>query len=64
MTPCHWAASATPASAAAMLDHLPALGGGPYVQSRRAMLADTLRFDRQAPLLDRLLAQWLASVRR
>ncbi|MDN3525256.1 type 1 glutamine amidotransferase [Halomonas sabkhae] len=55
---------ATPASAAAMLDHLPALGGGPYVQSRRAMLADTRRFDRQAPLLDRLLAQWLASVRR
>ncbi|MES3677511.1 type 1 glutamine amidotransferase [Halomonas elongata] len=59
---CHL--EATPASVTAMLDHLPPLGNGPYLQERQTMLADTKRFDRLAPLLDRLLSQWLASARR
>ncbi|MCE9664471.1 type 1 glutamine amidotransferase [Halomonas sp. M5N1S17] len=33
----------------------------PHVQAREAILADTARFDRLAPLLDRLLSQWLRS---
>lgn len=59
---CHL--EATPASVTAILDHLSPLGNGPYLQERQAMLADTKRFDRLAPLLDRLLSQWLASARR
>ncbi|MCW4152965.1 type 1 glutamine amidotransferase [Halomonas sp. 18H] len=59
---CHL--EATPASVESMLAHRPALDSGPYVQSRPAMLDDARRFDRQAPLLDRLLSQWLASVPR
>ncbi|WP_181870064.1 hypothetical protein [Halomonas sp. DQ26W] len=33
----------------------------PHVQAREAILADPARFDRLAPLLDRLLSQWLRS---
>ncbi|WP_163575120.1 type 1 glutamine amidotransferase [Halomonas faecis] len=35
-------------------------GGGPHVQTAEALLDDPQRFDRLAPLLDRLLSQWLA----
>ncbi|MGM0704156.1 MAG: type 1 glutamine amidotransferase [Pseudomonadota bacterium] len=33
---------------------------GPHVQTAEALLDDPRRFDRLAPLLDRLLSQWLA----
>lgn len=61
---CHL--EATPESVAAMLDHLPRPEGdarSPYRQDRAAMLADGRRFDRLAPLLDRLMTQWLRRVR-
>lgn len=34
----------------------------PYAQSAESILADARRFDRLAPLLDRLLSQWVRSV--
>ncbi|MCG6659821.1 type 1 glutamine amidotransferase [Halomonas campisalis] len=36
---------------------------GPNVQPREAILAEGARFDRLAPLLDRLLSQWLSTAR-
>ncbi|MBB3231678.1 type 1 glutamine amidotransferase [Halomonas stenophila] len=57
---CHL--EATPESVTAMLDHLPRPSGddtSSHHQDRGAMLADPKRFDRLAPLLDRLLSQWL-----
>ncbi|KXS39942.1 MAG: glutamine amidotransferase [Halomonadaceae bacterium T82-2] len=54
---CHL--EATAASATALLDHEPLPAEGPYVQSREAILADPRRFDRLAPLLDRVLSRWL-----
>lgn len=61
---CHL--EATPESVTAMLDHLPRPEGdarSPYRQDRAAMLDDPRRFDRLAPLLDRLMTQWLRSTR-
>ncbi|ATJ81209.1 type 1 glutamine amidotransferase [Halomonas beimenensis] len=61
---CHL--EATPESVTAMLDHLPRPEGdarSPHRQDREAMLADPRRFDRLAPLLDRLMTQWLRSGR-
>ncbi|UYG07496.1 type 1 glutamine amidotransferase [Halomonas sp. M4R1S46] len=57
---CHL--EATLESVTAMLDHLPRPSGddtSPHHQDREAMLTDPRRFDRLAPLLDRLLSQWL-----
>lgn len=57
---CHL--EATRESVTALLDHLPPPSGSdssPHAQSRDAMLADGRRFDRLAPLLDRVLSQWL-----
>lgn len=62
---CHL--EATPASVDARLTHLPRPEGdadSPYRQDDSDILSDTARFDRMAPLLDRLLSQWLRSVRR
>ncbi|KGE78493.1 type 1 glutamine amidotransferase [Halomonas salina] len=56
---CHLEATAE--SVTAMLDHLPRPEGdaaSPYRQEREAMLDDSRRFDRLAPLLDRVLTQW------
>lgn len=58
---CHL--EATAASVTALLDHQPPPAGSetsPHAQSRAAMLDDPRRFDRLAPLLDRVLSQWLA----
>lgn len=57
---CHL--EATPESVAALLEQeQPPEGhlGSPYAQSGSEMLADPQRFVRLAPLLDRLLSQWL-----
>ncbi|MFG6176766.1 type 1 glutamine amidotransferase [Halomonas sp. THAF12] len=57
---CHLEATAE--SVTAMLDHLHRPAGeaeSPHGQDREAMLDDPKRFDRLAPLLDRLLTQWL-----
>jgi GMP synthase-like glutamine amidotransferase len=57
---CHL--EATPQSVAALLEHGPDPDGGtdsPHTQSDEAMLADPQRFVHLAPLLDRLLSQWL-----
>lgn len=53
---------ATPESVAELLAHGPLPDGserGPHAQSRDAMFADPQRFVHLAPLLDRLLSQWL-----
>ena len=42
---------------------LPESASGPHVQPREAILAEGARFDRLAPLLDRLLSQWLSTGR-
>ncbi len=58
---CHL--EATAASVTALLDHQPPPEGSetsPHAQGRAAMLDDPRRFDRLAPLLDRVLSQWLA----
>ncbi|APE30595.1 glutamine amidotransferase [Halomonas aestuarii] len=58
---CHL--EATAASVAELLDHQPPPEGSetsPHTQDRAAMLDDPKRFDRLAPLLDRLLSQWLS----
>lgn len=50
------------ASVAALLEsgELQAVSGNsPYIQSREAILAKPRRFDQLAPLLDRLLSQWV-----
>lgn len=60
---CHL--EATSDSVATLLDHLVPPAGSdtsPHAQSRQAMLADGKRFDRLAPLLDRVLSQWLHTV--
>ncbi|GHE22117.1 type 1 glutamine amidotransferase [Halomonas urumqiensis] len=57
---CHL--EATSESVTALLDHLATPAGSttsPHAQDREAMLADDRRFDRLAPLLDRVLSQWL-----
>ncbi|MEQ6916522.1 type 1 glutamine amidotransferase [Halomonas aquatica] len=57
---CHL--EATAASVTELLDHQPPPEGSetsPHAQDRAAMLDDPKRFDRLAPLLDRLLSQWL-----
>ncbi|SFU79433.1 type 1 glutamine amidotransferase [Halomonas korlensis] len=59
---CHL--EATAASVTALLDHQPAPLGSdtsPHAQDSAAMLDDPKRFDRLAPLLDRVLSQWLRS---
>lgn len=59
---CHLEATAD--SVRTLLDHQPAPLGSetsPHAQDRAAMLNDPRRFDRLAPLLDRLLSQWLGS---
>ena len=52
---CHL--EATLESAGALLD-LGDQAAGPHVQARETILADPRRFDRLAPLLDRVLTQW------
>ncbi|MBB3192103.1 type 1 glutamine amidotransferase [Halomonas cerina] len=57
---CHL--EATPGSVSAMLDHLslpPGSATSPHAQTRQEMVANPRRFDRLAPLLDRVLTQWL-----
>lgn len=57
---CHL--EATTESVEALLAHVAPPEGSeasPHAQDGAAMLADTRRFDRLAPLLDRLLSQWL-----
>ena len=57
---CHL--EATAASVSELLDHQPPPEGSetsPHAQDRTAMLDDPKRFDQLAPLLDRLLSQWL-----
>lgn len=59
---CHL--EATPASVDARLTHLARPEGdaaSPYRQDDSDIFMDTARFDRLAPLLDRLLSQWLRS---
>ncbi|TDO03664.1 MULTISPECIES: type 1 glutamine amidotransferase [Halomonas] len=59
---CHL--ETTLASVTELLDHQPPPEGSetsPHAQDRAAILDDPRRFDRLAPLLDRLLSQWLAS---
>lgn len=58
---CHLEATAQSASAMLALTSLDETPS-PHVQPDAAILEDPKRFDRQAPLLDRLLMQWLASV--
>ncbi|MDI5984005.1 type 1 glutamine amidotransferase [Halomonas sp. M4R5S39] len=60
---CHL--EATPDSVTALLDHqVPPAGcdTSPHTQPRDAMLDEPKRFDLLAPLLDRVLSQWLRSV--
>lgn len=62
---CHL--EATAASVTELLDHQPPPEGSemsPHAQERGAMLDDPKRFDRLAPLLDRLLSQWLRHAAR
>ncbi|QFU03107.1 glutamine amidotransferase [Halomonas sp. THAF5a] len=62
---CHLEATAE--SVAALLDHQPPPEGSeksPHAQAPAAMLDDPKRFDRLAPLLDRLLSQWLRHAAR
>lgn len=50
------------ASVTALLDsgEYPAISDkSPYIQSRESILAEPRRFDQLAPLLDRLLSQWI-----
>ncbi|MFY0992338.1 type 1 glutamine amidotransferase [Halomonas sp. C05BenzN] len=57
---CHLEATAD--SVTALLDHLAPPRGtdtSPHAQPRDAMLAEPRRFDLLAPLLDRVLSQWL-----
>ena len=57
---CHL--EATPESVAALLEQGPPPEGhlgNPHPQTERDMLADPQRFVQLAPLLDRLLSQWL-----
>ncbi|WP_299315368.1 type 1 glutamine amidotransferase [uncultured Halomonas sp.] len=57
---CHL--EATPESVAALLEHDPRPDGhadSPHAQPDEALLADPQRFVKLAPLLDRLLSQWL-----
>jgi GMP synthase-like glutamine amidotransferase len=57
---CHL--EVTPESVAALLERSPLPDGttrSPHAQPAEAMLADPQRFVRLAPLLDRLLSQWL-----
>lgn len=59
---CHL--EATAASVAQLIDRQPPPAGSaasPHVQAHDAMLEDPRRFDRLAPLLDRVLSQWLRS---
>ncbi|MBS9403899.1 type 1 glutamine amidotransferase [Halomonas sp. TRM85114] len=59
---CHLEATAV--SVAQLIDgQAPPAGSAtsPHVQSTAAMLEDPRRFDRLAPLLDRVLSQWLRS---
>lgn len=62
---CHLEATAE--SVAALLEHLPPPEGSetsPHAQAPATMLDDPRRFDRLAPLLDRLLSQWLRQAAR
>jgi len=59
---CHL--EVTPASVQALLDHQPLPAGSeasPHVQAPTTLLEEPRRFDRLAPLLDRLLSQWLGN---
>ncbi|QEA38593.1 type 1 glutamine amidotransferase [Pistricoccus aurantiacus] len=58
---CHLEATAQSAGAMLALTSSEK-AASPHVQSDAIILEDPKRFDRQAPLLDRLLMQWLASV--
>lgn len=62
---CHL--EATPASTRDRLTHLPRPEGdevSPYRQDDREILSDSTRFTQLAPLLDRVLSQWLRNARR
>lgn len=62
---CHL--EATPASTRDRLTHLPRPEGddaSPYRQDDSEILSDSTRFTQLAPLLDRVLSQWLRNARR
>lgn len=57
---CHL--EATRESVTDLLDHIPVPHGSetsPHAQGREAIFAESKRFDRLPPLLDRVLSQWL-----
>ena len=57
---CHLEASFASVAALLNSDENPAdSGNSPYAQSRESILAKPRHFDQLAPLLDRLLSQWL-----
>ncbi|WP_372613923.1 type 1 glutamine amidotransferase [Halomonas sp.] len=62
---CHL--EVTPGSVTRLIDHLPSPPGSDtsaHAQTPESMLEDRKRFDLLAPLLDRLLSQWLQRANR